>query len=174
MPENIAQYAATHFAGQVRSHVDEVLSRHGSLDAEVTLDLAGGQKAMIRPGEFAKFSGISSEDQIGIGKWGNGTHIFDVKNGELYDLSGTPEDPTVVRVPIVAGHRYRTRESAVGEWMYGSNGQQAAFGDSMRERTEGMEAGTLSPEATKELLARLEAKGINALEYLVVPEEVSE
>jgi hypothetical protein len=130
--------------------------------AQVLADESGStSEAFLRP--LGVFSGVKSG--IAIGRWGHNIRIFDLEHNEIYVLVEIREDLLVYRLPNPLGQgQYSSQDTALGEFLFGSNWFDAAFGG--RRSRDDILALTLSKEETEALLNRLREQDIDYEDYL--------
>ena len=117
----------------------------------------GSPEKFLRP--LGIFSGI--KEGVGIGRWGNGTHIFDVTNGTLFTVFHG--DGLVVYRATFPGGQYGAGTEAIGEFLFGSGSMAAALGSF---RQDALKDATLSDREAENLLARLKEQDIDYKDYL--------
>ena len=108
------------------------------------------------------FSGIKGG--IGMGRWGGNVTIFDIENAALYRVPRNSSGKVILRIPLTGGH-YGPGEPSLGEFLFGSNWAEAAFGGTSHRHTY-WETQVLSPEEAEVLFIRLRAQGIKLEDYL--------
>ena len=113
------------------------------------------------PEEFFRPLGIFSgiKEGIAIGRWGNGTTIFDVAAGEVYKV--IKDGPSYRILFLGCAGRFQAGEGAIGEVLFGSSWMWAAFGGPQ------VDLYSLSSEEIEALFVQLRAQGIEPEDYLV-------
>ena len=126
---------------------------------ELAVQIGGSPEDFLEP--LGIFSGI--KEGVGIGRWGNGTTIFDVMNGNLFNVFERNAGHLLIYKATFPGGHYGTGIEAIGEFLFGSGSMEAALG-SLRSDT--LEDATLPDEEAENLLARLNKQGIDYKDYL--------
>ncbi|MBI2581374.1 hypothetical protein HYV85_06265 [Candidatus Woesearchaeota archaeon] len=174
--KSVAEYALDYFLEALERERRNSLDGRGSPDITYSLGAAAAQGRV----------GFQQKPRLAIAKAGCNITIFDIENSGfklgtpenpvnsgIYRLGGIPERPVIYRAPMWQREVPSNKEfyAAVGEFLFGSNGQAAAFGQLGTGRSalaimKALHQNILPPAEAKELLGRLKAEGINALEYL--------